>query len=46
MLVVKQDGSTHHGVGIMPTVPLSRTREGLERGVDELFERALEIVSP
>ena len=28
MIVLKHDGSQHHGVGILPTVRVSRTRAG------------------
>jgi len=41
MLVLKQDGGEHHGVGIRPTIPLERTRRGVVEGRDELLERAL-----
>ena len=44
MLVVKHDGSQHHLIGIQPTVPAERTREGVREGRDELLERALELV--
>lgn len=45
MKVVKQDGSRHHGVGIQPTVPVSRTIRGVSEKRDEQLERAIEIVS-
>jgi hypothetical protein len=45
MRVQKHDGSRHHGVGILPTVPVSRTYEGVAAGRDELLERAIEVVS-
>jgi C-terminal processing protease CtpA/Prc len=41
MKVLKQDGATHHGVGIQPTVPVSPTRAGIAAGKDEVLERAL-----
>lgn len=44
MKVLKQDGSQHHGVGILPTIPTSRTRQGVIEGRDELLERAIEVV--
>jgi len=44
MRVLKQDGSRHHGVGILPTVPVERTRRGVIEGRDEVLERALELV--
>lgn len=45
MRVLKHDGSRHHGVGIRPTVPVSRTVAGIRAGRDELLERAIEVVS-
>lgn len=45
MKVLKQDGSRHHGVGIHPTVPVSRTIAGVRDGRDEVLERALELLS-
>jgi C-terminal processing protease CtpA/Prc len=45
MRVLKHDGSRHHGVGILPTVPVERTRAGVAAGRDELLERALEVVT-
>jgi C-terminal processing protease CtpA/Prc len=44
MKVLKHDGSPHHGVGIIPTVPCSRTIDGVRAGKDELLERAIEVV--
>lgn len=43
MKVLKHDGSQHHGIGILPTVPVSRTRAGVAAGRDEVLERALEL---
>jgi C-terminal processing protease CtpA/Prc len=43
MQVIKQDGSRHHGVGIQPTVPASRTIAGIAAGRDELLEKAIEV---
>ncbi len=45
MKVLKHDGSRHHGVGILPTVPISRTIRGIREGRDELLDRAVAIVS-
>ncbi len=42
--VLKQDGSQHHGVGIQPTIPVSRTIEGIAAGSDEFLERAVEAL--
>jgi Peptidase family S41 len=44
MKVLKHDGSRHHGVGILPTVPVARTRAGVAAGRDELLERAVSAV--
>ena len=44
MRVVKHDGSKHHLVGIQPTVPTTRTLEGVREGKDELLERALALI--
>ena len=43
MRVEKHDGSQHHGVGIIPHVPMKRTIKGVREGRDELLEKALEI---
>jgi C-terminal processing protease CtpA/Prc len=43
MRVVKLDGSQHHGVGIVPNVPVERTINGVKAGRDEYIEKALEI---
>jgi C-terminal processing protease CtpA/Prc len=45
MRVLKHDGSRHHGVGILPTVPMVRTRAGVATGRDELLEKAIEVVT-
>jgi C-terminal processing protease CtpA/Prc len=42
--VLKHDGSQHHGVGILPTVPVARTRAAIAAGRDEFLERALQVV--
>lgn len=44
MKVLKHDGSQHHAIGILPTVPVERTVEGIAAGRDELLEKALEVV--
>ena len=44
MKVVKHDGSQHHTIGILPTVPCRRTVAGVAAGRDELLEKALEVV--
>jgi len=45
MQVLKHDGSQHHGVGILPTVPVSRTIQGVAEGRDEVLEKGIEVVS-
>jgi C-terminal processing protease CtpA/Prc len=45
MKVLKHDGSQHHGVGIKPTVSVSRTIRGVAEGRDEQLEKAIEVVS-
>ncbi len=45
MQVLKHDGSRHHGVGILPTVPASPTIQGIAAGRDEVLERAIAVVS-
>jgi C-terminal processing protease CtpA/Prc len=44
MKVLKHDGSRHHGVGIRPTVPVSRTVRGVAEGRDEVLQKAIEVV--
>jgi C-terminal processing protease CtpA/Prc len=44
MKVLKHDGSQHHGIGILPTVPVSRTRAGVAAGHDEFLDRAVRVV--
>jgi C-terminal processing protease CtpA/Prc len=45
MKVLKHDMSRHHGVGILPTVPVSPTLAGIAAGRDEQLEKAIEVVS-
>ncbi len=42
--VLKLDGTQHHGVGILPTVPVSRTIVGVAEGRDEVLERAITLI--
>ena len=44
MLVQKRDGTPHHGVGILPPVPVSPTVAGIRAGRDEVLERAIDLV--
>jgi hypothetical protein len=43
--VVKRDGSPHHGVGIQPTVPASRTVRGVAEGRDEVLGAAVRLLT-
>lgn len=45
MKVLKHDGSRHHLVGILPTIPVHRTLAGIAAGRDELLDAAVEAVS-
>ena len=44
MKVLKHDGSRHHGVGIQPTVPVTKTIQSIRKGRDEQLERALALL--
>ncbi len=44
MKVLKHDGSRHHGVGIRPTIPASRTLQGVAAGRDEVLEKGIAVV--
>jgi C-terminal processing protease CtpA/Prc len=46
MKVLKHDGSQFHGIGILPTVPVSRTLVGVAAGKDEVLDRALDFLQP
>ena len=45
MKVLKQDGTRHHGVGILPTMPVGRTIQGVTEGRDEQLDRAIEMLT-
>jgi C-terminal processing protease CtpA/Prc len=45
VLTQKRDGTQHHGVGIIPTVPVSPTVAGIRAGRDEVLERAISLVT-
>lgn len=45
MKVLKHDGSRHHLVGILPTIPVHRTLAGITAGRDELLDAAVAAVS-
>ena len=44
MKVVKHDGSQHHLIGVLPTVPAERTIQGIREGRDEFLEKAIEVI--
>jgi C-terminal processing protease CtpA/Prc len=44
MKVLKHDGSRHHLIGILPTVPVARTLKGVKEGRDECLDRAIQII--
>jgi hypothetical protein len=44
MKVLKHDGSQHHLIGILPTVPVERTLEAVREGRDEDLETAIAII--
>lgn len=41
MKVLRHDGSQHHGVGIQPTVPVTRSIQAIVEDRDEALEVAL-----
>ena len=43
--VLKHDGSPLHGAGIAPTVPATRTLQGVAAGRDEIVEKAAEALT-
>lgn len=43
MKVLKHDGTRHHGVGILPTVPAAKTIAGVAAGRDEILEKGISI---
>lgn len=44
MRVIKHDTTPHHGVGVLPTIPSSRTIKGISERRDEQIEKALSIL--
>jgi hypothetical protein len=44
MKVLKHDGSRHHGIGTLPTIPVARTQAGVAAGVDEVLQRGLKAL--
>jgi len=44
MRVLKHDGSQHHGIGIVPTVPIHPSAQGIAEGRDEVLEKAIAVL--
>lgn len=44
MRVLKHDGSTHHGIGIAPTINAAPTIRGIAERRDEVLEMGIEVV--
>jgi hypothetical protein len=45
MKVLNQDGSQHHGIGILPTHWVIPTLQGVREQRDELLEYAVDLLS-
>lgn len=45
MRVVKHDGTCHHGIGVLPTIPVEPTLAGVREGRDEVLEAALQALT-
>jgi len=43
--VLKESGARFYGVGIQPTIPQSRTRQGVAQGIDEILQRGIAAVT-
>ena len=43
MKVLKHNGSRHHGIGILPTVYVNKTIQGIKENRDEFYDKAFEI---
>jgi len=43
MKVQKHNGTTHHGVGILPDILVNKTIKGVQEGRDEFLEKAIEV---
>ena len=43
MKVLKHNGSQHHGIGILPSVYVTKTIQGIKDGRDEFLDKAIEI---
>ncbi len=43
MKVQKHDGTTHHGVGILPNIYVQKTIKAVREGRDEYLEKAMEV---
>jgi C-terminal processing protease CtpA/Prc len=42
--VTNQDGTPHHGVGVLPTLPVNRTIAGVRAGQDEILQAAIDAL--
>ena len=45
MRVMNHDDSQHHVRGVLPTIPLKPTLKGIQEGRDELYEKALQLLT-
>ena len=45
MLVLNQDGSQHHGIGVQPTVPVVQTLDDLRNGIDTQLQAAIQLTN-
>ncbi|MCP5099061.1 MAG: hypothetical protein GY943_26205 [Chloroflexi bacterium] len=44
MLVLNHDGSQHHGIGALPTIPISQTLSDLRNGIDTQLQAAIQLI--
>jgi C-terminal processing protease CtpA/Prc len=42
--VLKPDGSRNQGIGVVPTIRVSRTVAGIAAGRDEVLDKGLEVL--
>lgn len=45
MKVVKHDGSQHHGIGILPSVYVTKTIKGIQENRDPFLDKAIELAT-
>lgn len=43
MNIKKGNGKQHHGIGVLPTIPVKRTINGVRQEKDEYLEKAIEL---